>query len=101
MKDTRSVPARLPKEAIDQIVSGIPTEVVISDLRLSYGSGLQILWALKKINPDVAFILITGHASVETAIEAVNEGSSPITSSQSTRMRSSTVCATPSSSIAC
>ena len=62
------------KEAIDRIVSGTPTEVVISDLKLPDGSGLQILWALRKINPDVAFILITGHASLETAIEAVNEG---------------------------
>ena len=29
---------------------------------------------LKKISPDSAFLLITGHATVETAIEAVNEG---------------------------
>ena len=51
-----------------------PVHVVVSDLRLPDGNGLQILWALKKINPDSAFILITGHATLETAIEAVNEG---------------------------
>ena len=62
------------KEAIDQIVSSTPVEVIISDLKLPDGSGLQVLWAVKKINPDVAFILITGHASLDTAIEAVNEG---------------------------
>lgn len=62
------------KDAIDQIVSSAPTDVVISDLKLTDGSGLQVLWALKKIDPDVAFILIAGHASLETAIEAVNEG---------------------------
>ena len=62
------------KEAIDLIVSKTPAEVVISDLKLPDGSGLQVLWALKKINPDVAFILITGHASLDNAIEAVNEG---------------------------
>ena len=51
-----------------------PIEIVISDLNLPDGSGLQILWPLKKVTPDAAFILITGHASLETAIAAVNEG---------------------------
>ena len=49
-------------------------EIVVSDLKLPDGSGLQILWSLKKLNPDADFILITGHATVETAIEAVNQG---------------------------
>lgn len=51
-----------------------PLHVVVSDLRLPDGNGLQILWALNHINPDSAFILITGHATLETAIEAVNQG---------------------------
>jgi len=49
-------------------------DVVISDLRLPDGSGLQLLERLKEINPEAAFILITGHASLETALEALNEG---------------------------
>ncbi len=67
-------PCATAEEAIGQVVSGAGTDIVISDLKLPDGSGLQILWALKKINPDVAFILITGHATEATAIEAVNEG---------------------------
>ena len=59
---------------MNHIVTEGSVEIVISDLKLPDGSGLQILWALKKISPDAAFILITAHASVETAIEAVNEG---------------------------
>lgn len=51
-----------------------PADIVVSDLNLPDGSGLQILWALKKINPDSAFILVTGHATLETAIDAVNQG---------------------------
>ena len=51
-----------------------PVDIVVSDLRLPDGSGLQILWALKNINPDAAFILVTGHATLETAIDAVNQG---------------------------
>ena len=51
-----------------------PVDIVVSDLRLPDGSGLQILWALKNINPDAEFILVTGHATIETAIEAANQG---------------------------
>lgn len=49
-------------------------DIVVSDLKLPDGSGLQILWTLKKINPDAKFILVTGNATLETAIEAVNQG---------------------------
>lgn len=51
-----------------------PIDIVVSDLKLPDGSGLQILWSLKKINPDAEFILVTGNATLETAIEAVNQG---------------------------
>ena len=61
------------EDALKHIVAS-PVDIVVSDLQLPDGTGLQILWSLNKINPDAAFILITGHASVETAIEAVNQG---------------------------
>ena len=51
-----------------------PVDIVVSDLRLPDGTGLQVLWALKKINSDAEFILTTGHATLETAIEALKEG---------------------------
>ena len=62
------------QEAVNYIGTEAPLDLVLADLKLPDGSGLQILWALKKINPDAAFILTTGHATVETAVEAVNEG---------------------------
>ena len=62
------------EEALNHIVAEEPVEVVIADLRLPDGNGLKILWCLKTIKPDVAFIVITGYASVDTAVEAVNEG---------------------------
>ncbi len=61
------------KEALACIQQDHP-DVVISDLRLPDGSGLKLLECLKEINPEAAFILITGHASLETALEALNEG---------------------------
>ncbi len=49
-------------------------DVVVSDLKLPDTSGLEILSALKKRSSDTAFILMTGYASVETAIQSVNRG---------------------------
>ena len=57
-----------------KLIEESPTDIVISDLNLPDGSGLEILPALNRVDPDKAFILITGHASLETAIQAVNQG---------------------------
>ena len=60
-------------ESLDHVIHH-PVDIVVSDLRLPDGSGLQILRALKNINPDAEFILVTGHATMDTAIDAVNQG---------------------------
>ena len=65
------------REAIEYLTcdsAEAPIDIVISDLKLSDLSGLDILALLKKINSDAAFILITANASLETAIEALNQG---------------------------
>lgn len=70
----RVIACETAQAALGFLTTGESVDLVVSDLKLPDGSGLQILWALKKINPDAAFILMTGHATVETAIEAINEG---------------------------
>ena len=60
-------------QALEYIDRG-PVDLVISDLKLPDMSGLEILAELKHVNPDTPFILVTGYASLETAIEAVNQG---------------------------
>ena len=49
-------------------------EIVVSDLRLPDISGMDILRAVKDQMPDAVFILMSGHATLETAVEAVNQG---------------------------
>ena len=61
------------KEAL-AIITSDPPNIIVSDMKLPDGNGLQVLWAMKKLSSDAVFILITGHASVETAIEAINQG---------------------------
>jgi signal transduction histidine kinase/HPt (histidine-containing phosphotransfer) domain-containing protein len=51
-----------------------PIDIVISDLKLMDMSGLVLLSHLKKTNSGAAFILITGNATLETTIEAINQG---------------------------
>jgi adenylate cyclase len=53
-------------------VSRIST--VISDFRMPGIDGLQTLMAVYKLNPEITRIILTGYASVETAIEATNQG---------------------------
>ena len=61
------------REALDAIDQSLP-DVVISDLRLPDLDGLDILHKLKDLNAETAFVLVTGYATVDTAVEALNEG---------------------------
>lgn len=49
-------------------------DIIISDLVLPGISGLDLLDDLNKRGLDVPFVLITGYASLDSAIEAVNRG---------------------------
>ncbi len=47
---------------------------VISDLKMPGMGGLEALTVIGTLNPDITRIILTGYATVETAIEATNEG---------------------------
>src|SRR5438094_245454 len=49
-------------------------DMVISDIRMPEMSGVELLKETKKLTPDIIFILITAHASLETAIDAQQHG---------------------------
>ncbi|MGQ9733093.1 MAG: response regulator, partial [Candidatus Zipacnadales bacterium] len=51
-----------------------PYEAVLIDLALPDKSGLDLLADLKKIFPDLIGIMVTGHASTDSSIEALNRG---------------------------
>lgn len=48
--------------------------MLICDLQLPDGNGLQMVRQMKQSHPDMASIIITGHGSVESAIQATKEG---------------------------
>jgi DNA-binding NtrC family response regulator len=47
--------------------------VVITDIKMPGMSGMEVLARVKEIDPSVPVIIMTGHGSMETAIEAVNK----------------------------
>lgn len=49
-------------------------EVVLLEIKLPDISGLTIIEHIKKIDPKIIVIMITGHSSINIAIEALNKG---------------------------
>src|SRR5688572_28168509 len=49
-------------------------DVVLSDLHMGDVSGMDLLNLWKKQRPDTQFILLTGHSSVDSAVQAIKSG---------------------------
>jgi DNA-binding response OmpR family regulator len=49
-------------------------DLIIADLVMPGAGGLEVLRSAKNANPDAIVIIITGYASLETAITAIKEG---------------------------
>jgi two-component system response regulator PilR (NtrC family) len=49
-------------------------DLLLCDIRLGDISGIEVLRAAKKQNPNTVVIMISAYASAETAVEAMNEG---------------------------
>jgi PAS domain S-box-containing protein len=75
----------LKKKGFDVITAGTGEEglkqahgrkiaVALLDINLPDIEGIRLIAPLKEINPDLAVIMITGFASMENAMRALNEG---------------------------
>ncbi len=51
-----------------------PADLVLSDILMGGMSGLELLDRARRIVPGVPFVLLTAHASVESAVEALRHG---------------------------
>jgi len=49
-------------------------DLVLTDLKMPDGGGLELLKEIKKKSPDIEVILLTGYGSIEIAVEAMREG---------------------------
>jgi len=55
-------------------VSEADVDLVLLDLSLGAESGLDVLRAMREVDPDVLVIIITGYGTVESAVEALKMG---------------------------
>ena len=62
-----------PKEGLE-IVDKESFDAIILDLKMPEMDGLEVLRRLKKKNPDIQVILLTGNATVQKGIEAMKLG---------------------------
>jgi two-component system response regulator HydG len=49
-------------------------EVIVTDLRMKDSTGLEVLAKAKELLPDAEVILVTGHGTVQSAVEAMQQG---------------------------
>ncbi len=61
------------EEAIERVAAAEP-EVVLLDLRLPGMGGIETLKAIQAATPSTEVIMLTGHGSIDTAIESVRIG---------------------------
>ncbi len=65
--------AKSGEEALDWLVKN-SADVIVLDVRMPGIDGIETLKEIKKINPLVEIILLTGHASLEVAREGMELG---------------------------
>ena len=71
---------RVDLECVDSAQAAIaalermPADLVLSDLQMQGMSGLALLGRARRIAPGVPFVLLTAHATVDSAVEALRQG---------------------------
>jgi len=63
------------EEGLRLATEGGPFAVVISDMRMPGMDGIQFLSRIKALSPDTIRVMLTGNTEIDTAINAINEGS--------------------------
>ena len=49
-------------------------DIVLSDFKMPDKTGLEVLEAVKKINPEISFVILTAYGTVENAVKAMRLG---------------------------
>jgi two-component system response regulator HydG len=57
-----------------EVIRAHPVDVVLTDLKMPGMSGIDLLKAARKVDPDLEVVVMTAYGTVETAVEAMKEG---------------------------
>jgi DNA-binding NtrC family response regulator len=63
------------KDALAQVFNH-DYDLVLLDMRMSDGNGMDVLQKIKAKRPDLRVVIVTGYASIDTAVEAIQKGAS-------------------------
>ena len=75
-RDLRVVAAHSGPEALEKLEASGPTkiDVVILDVKMPGMDGLETLAKIKEQHPLIEVVMLTGHATVESAIDGMKKG---------------------------
>ena len=59
--------------ALEELRRG-STDLLITDLKMPGMDGLELFERVRKLNPDIVTVFITGHGTIDTAIESLMRG---------------------------
>jgi DNA-binding NtrC family response regulator len=60
--------------ALQDLKSFEDVDLVVTDLKMPRVSGIDLLKKVREINREAGFLIVTGHGTVETAVEALKGG---------------------------
>ncbi|MBF0218072.1 MAG: sigma-54-dependent Fis family transcriptional regulator [Gammaproteobacteria bacterium] len=72
--DAEVIPADTSQHALDLIEAGENVAVVLTDLRMPSVDGIDVVRFARRVNPRTQVVMITGHGTVESAVEALKAG---------------------------
>lgn len=61
-------------DAAFHLLETTPVDVVIFDIMMAGAAGIDVLKALRDAFPSVAWVILSGHADITTAIDTMEEG---------------------------
>lgn len=73
-RDLDIIPAYTGEEALSKLNEHLNIEVVILDVKMPGMDGIETLEEIKKRHPLKEVIMLTGHATVESAIDGLKSG---------------------------
>lgn len=57
-----------------KLLEGIEVDLVISDEKMPFMNGIELLSRIRKSNPECIRMMLTGETNYETAVKAINQG---------------------------
>ena len=73
-RNLQTISAHDGQEALEKLDKNRNVDVVILDVKMPGMDGIEVLREIKKSYPLIEVIMLTGHATVETAIEGMKLG---------------------------